>query len=68
MQIDGNPVAGVNRKKNKKSKKTKVKERDITLVLGGRLRFDEIMDTTKRVLEGRFRGKRYTVACLRKWV
>lgn len=36
--------------------------------MGDGLRFDKVMDTTERVLVIRVRGRRYSVALLRKWV
>lgn len=66
LHEDGTLDEGLDKKKNKKSKSTKVKEKDRSVILGDGPKFDEIIDTAERVMVGRVNGRRYSATWLKK--
>lgn len=65
LKEGNNEVNGL-KKHGKKVKCTKVKENDRKLVLGEGVKFDDIMETIKKVLVGRVRGRKYSAPHLKK--
>jgi len=67
-QGTGNSDEGTLKKREKKSKSTKVRESWRLLVLGEDIKLDEVMDTVDFVLVWRVHGRNYTTVHMKKWV
>lgn len=64
VALEGTPQ----KKHEKKTKSTKIKENSRLLMLGEGIRLDKVMDTTRNFLVRRVCDREYTTTRLKKWV